>query len=284
MTQKSQISRVSRKFVAMAFITPLVALSPVLQAQDDKTPIDPKTAEDGGLGMPAPFDKFPALDQALSDTRFDWGKTLLQVAVDVDADRFKPRDVAVPMLLGVRLADSVMAVKACDAGSLNKCASDIEKLALKLGVQDSALGRAHAATAAANNNEWSKAFVDLGFLKQDIMKKISDKDHPTRGDLLVVCGWMQGARYTTTILENHYSAAASNILREPLLPEALNEKVRQMPYGVKKNPTVAKMLEVLPRIQTILNVPLDGTISKENVIELNKLSTEVIRKAEQPEP
>jgi hypothetical protein len=276
------VQRLVQTFVAGFFIA-LICLVPVIQAQDttqeNKAPFDPKNAKDGGLGMPSPFDKFLALNQVLSDTKLDWRKTFRQVAVDIDADAFTDKDVAIPMVLGVRIADGVMAVKACDAELLNKCASDIEKLAQKMGVKDSELSRARAARAAANNNEWLKVFMELGFLQQDIMQKIADKENSVRGDLLVVCGWMQGARYTTTIVGSHYTKNASNILREPLLAKALNQKVEQMPENVKKNVTVAKMLEVLPKMQKILTIPLDGSISKEDVAELKKLSTEVVKSA-----
>lgn len=257
----------------------LVSIIPALQAQGDKAPFDPKKAKDGGLGMPTPFDKFLALDQVLSGSKLDWRKAFHQVAVDIDADSFTDKDVAIPMVLGVRIADGVMAVKARDAELLNKCASDIEKLAKKMGIKDSELGRARAVRAAANNNEWLTVFMELGFLQQDIMKKLEDKEHTTRGTLLIVCGWMQGARYTTEIVESHYSAAASNILREPLLAKALREKLESLPDNVKKAPGVAKMLEVLPRMEKILTIPLDGSISKENVAELKKLSTEVVKLA-----
>lgn len=275
----------------------LVCIAPLIQAQentqknkaqadtqDNKVPFDPKSAKDGGLGMPSPFDKFLALNQVLSDTKLEWRKIFRQVAVDIDADAFTDKDVAIPMVLGVRIADGVMAVKASDAELLNKCGSDIEKLAQKMGVKDSELSRARAARAAANNNEWLKVFMELGFLQQDILQKIADKENSTRGDLLIVCGWMQGARYTTTIIGNHYTKTASNILREPLLAKALNEKVQQMPEDVKKNITVVKIREVLPKMQKILSIPLDGSISKEDVAELKKLSTEVVKSAVQTEP
>lgn len=288
MFQIFQVVKGSAKmFVTRAFIA-LVCLVPMIQAQDNtqenKAPFDPKSAKDGGLGMPSPFDKFLALNQVLSDTKLNWRKTFRQVAVDIDVDAFTDKDVAIPMVLGVRIADGVMAVKACDAELLNKCASDIEKLAQKMGIKDSELSRARAARAAGNNNEWLKVFMELGFLQQDIMQKMADKENSIRGDLLVVCGWMQGARYTTTIVGDHYTKTASNILREPLLAKALNEKVEQMPADVKKNTTVAKMLEVLPKMQKILTIPLDGSISKEDVAKLKKLSTEVVKSAVQTAP
>ena len=245
----------------------------------EKAPFDPTKAKDAGVGMPTPYDKFIALDQVLTKTKVDWPQVFRKVAVDIDPDKFTDKDVAIPMILGVRIADGVMAIKAKDAELLNKCASDIEKLAKKLGVSDADLGRARAVRAAANKGEWLKVFMELGFFQQDIMKKIDEPEHATHGTLLIVTGWMQGARYTTTVVDDNYSAETSNLLREPLLAKALNEKIGSLPANLQSSPLVAKLRDVLPQIEKILNVPRDGAISKEDVEQLNKLATDVVKAA-----
>jgi len=246
---------------------------------DEKAPFDPSKAKDAGVGMPTPYDKFIALDQVLTKTKVDWPQTFRKVAVDIDPDAFTDKDVAVPMILGVRIADGVMAIKAKDAELLNKCASDIEKLAKKLGVSDADLGRARAVRAAANKGEWLSVFMELGFFQQDIMKKIDEPEHVTHGTLLIVTGWMQGARYTTTVVDENYSPETSNLLREPLLARALKEKIGSLPANLQDKPLVAKLRDVLPQIEKILNVPRDGAISKEDVEQLNKLATEAVKAA-----
>jgi hypothetical protein len=269
-----------RRCVALTFsIACICALSGIATENEEKAPYDPKNAKDAGVGMPTPYDKFLALDQVLTKTKVKWDDTFRKVAVDVDPDAFSDKDVAIPMILGVRIADGVMAIKANNAELLNKCAADIEKLAKKMGVADADLGRARAVRAAANKGEWLKVFMELGFLQQDIMKKIDQPEHATRGTLLIVCGWMQGARYTSTVIDENYSAETSNLLREPLLAKALKEKVESLPPNLQSAPLVAKLREVLPQIEKILTIPLDGTISKENVGELNKLATEVVKAA-----
>jgi hypothetical protein len=268
------------RIVALLFsIAGLGLFSAIAAEKEEKAPYDPKTAKDAGVGMPTPYDKFLALDQLLTKTKVKWDDTFRKVAVDIDPDSFTDKDVAVPMILGVRIADGVMAIKANNAELLNKCATDIEKLAKKMGIADSDLGRARAVRAAANKGEWLKVFMELGFLQQDIMKKIDQPEHATHGTLLIVSGWMQGARYTTTVVDENYSAETSNLLREPLLAKALKEKVESLPDNLKSSPLVAKLREVLPQIEKILTIPLDGTISKENVGELNRLATEVVKAA-----
>lgn len=269
-------------FVIGSFLPCLALAAEPEETPAEKAPFDPKKAEDAGVGMPTPYDKFLALDQALTASKVNWGQVYRKVAVDIDADAFTDKEVAIPMVLGIRIADGVMAIKALDAEMLNKCAADIEKLAKKLNISDAELGRARAVRAAANKGEWLKVFMELGFFQQDIMKKIETKEHSNRGTLLIVCGWIEGARFTTTVVGENYSPPVSNILREPLLARALKDKVESLSSPAKEAPAVAKLRDTLPKIEKILTIPLDGTISKENVAELNRLATEIVQSAVAP--
>ena len=81
------------------------------------------------------------------------------------------------------------------------------------------------------------------------------------------------------MVSENYSPETSNLLREPMLAKALKEKVESLPANLQSSPLVAKLRDVLPQIEKILTIPLDGTISKENVGELNRLATEVVKAA-----
>lgn len=277
----SSVSR--RVLLAVSVLLGVGFLSCSAAPSDQKAAFDPKGAKDGGLGMPTPYDKFIALDQVMPPGTINWGQTFRKVAVDLDPDQFTDKDIAIPMALGIRIADGVMAIKARDVELLNRAASDIEKLAQRMGIADTDLTRARAVRAFANKKEWLSVFMELGFLQQTIMGKLDDKSgdrtDSNRGTLLIVSGWMQGARYVTTIITDHYSASASNILREPLLVQALSEKINALPAAMKSNPAVAKCQETLPKMKKTLTIPLDGSISKEDVGELNKQATEVVKLA-----
>ena len=248
-------------------------------AADEKAPFDRANAKDGGLGMPSPYDKFLALDAALSKGKINWGKAYRANAVAIELDAIKDADIAAPMAMGVRIADGVMAVKAKDAELLNKCATDIEGLAKKMGVSESELSRARAVRSAANKGEWLQVFLELGFFQQDILKKIENEKDPTRGTLLIVAGWMQGARYTTAMISDNYSPELSNILREPMLAKALLAKLETLPEKAKEAPGVATLRRVLPDVIKIIDIPTTGTISKENVQALRGLAGEAVKGA-----
>lgn len=252
------------------------------KTEPKKPAFDPSKATDGGVGLPSPYDKFIALDQALPKGKIDWSKTYRGTATTLDPDQFKDPTVAIPLALGVRIADGVMAVKAKNAELLNQCASDIERLAKKMGVDEADLRRARAVRAAANKGEWLQVFLDLGFLQQDIMTKIESGKNPAQGSLLVIGGWLEGARFTVPLVRDHYTPELSNILREPLLVKALIDKLDALPAEVQAHPSVTGLRKILPEMYNIVNIPKNGTISKETLADLQKQADQGVKLATHP--
>lgn len=249
------------------------------QAETKGPPFDPKTAVDAGLGMPTPYDKFLALDQVLGKKKIDWKGYFSKTAVDIAVDDITDKQVVLPTLLGVRISDGVMAIKARDAELLNRCASEIEAAAKKLGVAESDLARAKAVRSTANAGEWLKVFMELGFLQQDIMKTLDKEENKAQGSLVIVGGWLQGARYVTSAIRDNYTPETSNYLREPLLVKELSKKLDALPAGTKSNPLVTKMSGSLREIGGIIDIKLDGSIPADKVDRVRTLSTEIVSSA-----
>ncbi|MCW1922508.1 hypothetical protein OKA05_08075 [Luteolibacter arcticus] len=270
--------------LSTSFRIALVALlAGVSQAQTpppkvaDNPAIDPTKAIDKGLAMPTPLDKFLALTLLVQTKEIDWSGTFTAIAVDIDPDQFTDVEVQIPQVLGIRIADGVMAVQAKDAEMLGKAASDIEKLAAKLKVPDGDLARARKARSMANEGKWLDVFRELGFLQQDIMQKLEQNPKDPGSTLLMVGGWLQGSRYTSRLIIDNYSDASSNILREPLLVDALMKKMADLPEAIKKAPSVAKIAADLPKMRKIVDVKIDQAIKKEAVEEVSSLSTSCVK-------
>lgn len=257
----------------------LLFSSSVSLAQDGQNnpAIDPKKAIDKGVAMPTPLDKFLALTLLVKTKDIDWNGTFNAVAVDIDPDKYTDKDVVIPELLGIRIADGVMAIQAKDAEMLGKAASDIEKLAAKLDVSKEDLSRAKRVRTMANEGKWMEVFRELGFLQQDIMQKLEENPNDPRSSLLMITGWIQGSRYTSRLISQHYSDASSNIMREPVLVAALQAKLEKLPAATKKSPSVAKIAEALPRLREIVNVGIDKPIARKNIDEIHALATDCIK-------
>lgn len=269
------MNQYSRKFVLLPLIAALVAQAP---AEEVKNPaMDPTKAIDKGVAMPTPLDKFLALTLLVKTQKIDWEGVFSAVAVSIDPDKFTDTEVLIPQVLGIRIADGIMAVQAKDAELLGKAAADIEKLAVKLKVGDSDLARARKVKSLANEGKWLQVYSELGFLQQDIMQKLEENPKDQRSSLLMISGWIQGSRYTSRLILAHYSDASSNILREPLLVKALIKKNDSLPADVRKMPSVAIISKTLPTLHKIVNIKMDAAIPKDQVAEVDKLATECVK-------
>jgi len=267
------------KKIHLVACLPIISLatSGLLSAEQKNPPIDPTQAIDKGVAMPTPLDKFIALTLLVKTQNIDWVGVFNAVAVDINPDDFRDTKVAIPQMLGVRIADGIMAVQAKDAELLGKAASDIEKLAQKLDVSDGDLARARRARVLANEGKWLEVYRELGFLQQDIMKKLEENAQDPRSSLLMIAGWIQGSRYSSRLILAHYSDASSNILREPLLVKALIGKSEALPNDIRSLPSVAKIAEALPVLHKIVDVGIDEAISKEQVAMIDQLATDCVK-------
>lgn len=249
-----------------------------LCAQDGKNPpIDPSKAVDMGVAMPTPLDKFIALTLLVKTQKIDWNGVFNAVAVDINPDNYTDTEILIPQVLGVRIADGIMAVQAKDAELLGKAASDIEKLAKKLKVSDSELERARRVRTLANDGKWLDVYRELAFLQQDIMQKLEENPKDQRSALLMISGWIQGSRYSSRLILAHYSDASSNILREPMLVVALIQKNKSLPEKTQAAPSVKAIAEALPALHKIVNVKIDAPIPKAQVQEVDKLATDCVK-------
>lgn len=253
-------------------------MSAQIPAEEAKNPpIDPTKAIDKGVAMPTPLDKFIALTLLVKAKKIEWNGVFNAVAVDINPDNYTDTEILIPQVLGLRIADGIMAVQAKDAELLGKAASDIEKLAMKLKVSDDDLSRARRVRTLANEGKWLDVYRELGFLQQDIMQKLEENPKDPRSALLMISGWIQGSRYSSRLILAHYSDASSNILREPLLVKALIAKSEALPEKTQQAPSVAIISKTLPALHKIVNVGLDAPIPKADVESLDKLSTACVK-------
>lgn len=246
-------------------------------AEEEKNPpIDPSKAVDAGVAMPTPLDKFLALTLLVKTRKIDWAGVFTAVAVDINPDDFTDKEVLIPQILGVRIADGIMAIQAKDAEMLGKTASDIEKLAKKIDVSENDLERARRVRTLANEGKWLDVYRELAFLQQDIMQKLEENPKDQRSALLMIAGWIQGSRYSSRLIAEHYSDESSNILREPLLVKALIAKSDSLSPEIRKLPSVAAISEALPALLEIVSVEIDEAIPKEKVVEVDSLATKCV--------
>ena len=231
------------------------------------------------VARPNPINKFHAIDRVLGSMPGAkdalWTDYLNKCQSDVDPDDYSDSKVAIPALLGIRICDGVMAIKARNAEKLNACADDIEKLAKKMGVKDSEMTGARKVRIYANNGEWNRVVLELGELQQDI--EAAQAGGADAKKILYAAGWLQGARYYSTIVHEHYSPDLSSLLREPLFVRSLAEDLRSSRTATVESAIVQQLLASLDKVAGLVDVPINTALSKEQVEQMFESTTTTVQ-------
>lgn len=260
-----------KKLPILLVFTVLPCLVMAEEAETPKPEFDKAKAEKAALPMPNPYDKLLAIEEVVGADKIDWNALADSMAVDVETNEIEGKPDAA-MALGVKIADGIVAIKAQNAEKLNRSADQLEALGKKLGATDDDLKRARQVRDLANRGEWLMVFLELGFLQADILQKLSSPENRADRTLVVASGWLQGARYASALIGQNYTPELSNILREPLLAGELNKQVSALGAPLAESPKVQAVAKAVSEAYPIVNIPLDASISPDDVARLKSIS------------
>ena len=191
-----------------------------------------------------------------------------------EVDSYSDKEIVLPMLMGMRMSDGVIAITARDVEVLNAAAGDIETMAAKLGVEAGQLQRAQRVKSYANKNKWNRVFLELGFLQKDVMDTMAKEGNSDRRSILIASGWIQGANIVSGVIKNNYSEETSSLLREPLLVKQMIKELENLKGEKSKNVMIVKMLGVLNKLVKIIDVPLNKGVPEEGVKEIHEITSQ----------
>ncbi len=251
--------------------------------QDEKAGFDPKNftgTADILQSASSSVDSLIALEEDIGMAPEDWRKYYrggkgLEFDVETITD-----DSRRCILLGVKVADGVLALKAKDAETLNACAEYIEKLAKDLKVPEQSLARGFMIKDAVNRGDWFDAFFQLGLYRQDIVRALKEAEGNDRSKaILIVCGgWYHGASIAVEVMEDNYSGERTNFLRAQSYVSLMIAELKSITReDLKASNEMSFLLESLPKVRTIVDISRDwkvpeGQISKEKLRELKVLA------------
>ena len=169
----------------LAFTVLLTAsLLPLPAPAQGQLPPEPRPGVRKSALLPTtPIDKMIALDHTLGRGHVDWSAVSNRFQSRIQPNRYRDTAVSIPVLLGIRLSDAILAIQARDPAGVNRATNDIENLAAKLGVENEQLLRARVIRAQAERHQWSHVFLELGFLQRAVLRKFEeDPDHVFGGE------------------------------------------------------------------------------------------------------
>jgi hypothetical protein len=242
----------------------------------DPLKLDPaKGGSDGGMLLPNAQDKFLGLELFLGPNTVDWNQLYNDGSLHLDVNSLTS-EVNMSLAIGARVVDGILALQAQNLEALNESAAEIEQLARRLGVGEGELSRAQDVQRAANKKDWLTVFSEIGRLQADVIRSLNAKGREDIRPLVIAGGWTQGAKYMAQLIDTHYSPGASNFLREPGIVAQLQQEMDKLKPDTRANPAVKAIVEALPEIHSMVDIPKDGAVPQDQVKRLRDLSTSIV--------
>ncbi len=250
----------------------VVFVPAVISAQ--KGAFDPNQGvKQAGMVTPTVIDKMIAVNMVLGKGKVNWKAVGSNYSDYMSRDDYKDTKVMLPVMMGLRMSDGVLSIMARDVELLNKSAADIEFMADKLGVGGGQLKRATRVKAFANKKDWNRVFLELGYLQKDIMATMAQEGNRDRRAILISAGWIEGAHMMSSVISRQYTPEASSLLREPLLVKQMLSDLGELDADKKSDKVIVDMVSVLKELLVIIDVPLHGSISKEKIEKMHKITS-----------
>jgi len=244
------------------------ALAPVnaqTTAADQAVLNDNSAGQDMGLNFPSPISKVQSISLFVpeSKTKEFWANYMDEKQMEYNVDEYLgDKEVAMPFILGVLLADGFFSVKAQDPERLSNISDQIKVLATQLGATSADIRKANEMVEYASSGKWGRVIMELNYLRFYIVRRLQKNDSCA---LIMAGAWIQGANYVTGVVSDAGNESGSMILREPRLVGGLLELIEA---DGKESPFVDKISTLLKGAKETVNVEIRGTVPLDQVAAL----------------
>ena len=236
-------------------------------------------------GFPDPYFRLLALEVGLKvvGAKVDWQKSYEKNAHPaLNSDAFGDDESRIGFVIGVRLADAVIALMAKDAGKIRQCASDVKALGARIGISSEDLSSADTIVQSVQKEEWKMLPGEFGELRQDVLQRLDNGDDRRKGSFVAAGAWMQGLRYASDlILNNMGKVDLSNYLREGANPisELMEAEMKKSDPAVLEKPVVKDAIAALDKIKVLLNVKRDENVPQDKLQNVYDFATSSVNSA-----
>jgi hypothetical protein len=225
-------------------------------------------AQIDGTLVPSPSELFTAVNTM---GEFDW-----DAVVKVNPRSNYDNNALQALNLGSRSGVAFMAIQAQDNEALGQAINTILELARALAVDEMILAKGSELHNLATHKKWDQVRHELDNLKVQVEEYIRDLGDDQVAVLVAAGGWLEGLRGVSKLLSDLYNENASTVLHQPALVDYFQDRF----VGVSKEfgdvPVVQEINAQLPKIKALISGERGKPIPKENIEQLNKISTDLI--------
>jgi hypothetical protein len=222
-----------------------------------------------GVAIPVPREIFRSLDQFRNA---NWSAVKRP---EVARWRSHGDQAQIATLLGVVVAEGFIAMEAKDSTEVKNLGKSVLSLAGGLGIRERALRRSRSIMELADKNEWPEARKEWDGVLSDLESGMIEVKSPHLAQVVSLGGWLRGTEALSALVLQNYSPERSNLIRQPELIDDLEEQLRSMSGDIQNRPIVAKLLDGIERIRTLVESD-DKPLSEETVRKVHDICAELV--------
>ncbi|MEM7656422.1 MAG: hypothetical protein AAF399_09870 [Bacteroidota bacterium] len=183
--------------------------------------------------------------------------------------------------LGVRVADSFVAINAEDAENFGYMSSLVFELGEDLGIKRVLTEKREDLNELARRGAWSDMRAELDNIQGEIQGQIEAIGEEDLVVLAGIGGWLEGLRVVSAHLKDNYSEDHSELLNQGSLIQYYTDELGKLGSDASAHPLVKSISDGLGEIQAVIPVGETNKVAMEHVQTLNQVSTRIIEAIEQ---
>ncbi len=262
-----------KKLIILGLVISVLILFAVPVFANDTVTEEEKEEYKANFVVPPVDELFTALD---SLGKINWEEQLNKIQT-AGRDKFDYKtDEALALNLGIRVADTTVAIKVKDKKAVGELVANAEQLANKLNVSTSILEKSKEIKQAVKQEQWEKVLLSINGLEDDITLELALRADSDLSVLTTLAGWIEGVNIITGSLSKKYEAPAATVLRQPGLISFYQKKLNAMNEDTKKLPIIQRVVNLVEQLQVLCDVPEGKAVPKENVDKISALVSDLV--------
>ena len=196
--------------------------------------------------VPVPNEIFAVLDKL--------GRPRWAGLIHRDTSKAKPAGEApqIAMMLGVIIAEGLIAVEAEDTEEVKELGRAILIFSEAIGVRKAVVRRANSVIEFADKKRWNRVRTELDGALTDVRDAMIELNSEPLAQLVSLGGWLRGTDVLAQVVSMDFSARGAELLHQPGLVEHFEKQVDGMKSRLRSNRVVGKVRQGLSEIEPLL--------------------------------
>ncbi len=184
-------------------------------------------------------------------------------------------DYKTSLNLGLAVAGSLTSVINKNTNVFTEYATNIHDYADRLGVENTILSKYSEMTSAVREGKWENVENKIYELKDAISERLYEEDMKNDAVLAMTSGWIEGLHIVSKSLDKNFSNKANSIIADRDFSRYLTYHLDTLDEDIKNQEEVKVIYASLPKIDKILNKPVDYNFTHKDIKSILAITSEI---------